>query len=731
MPSDLRRPDGVGVAVGFSLRMSVRWRIVHVMFTGLTDIDWSSLTHAYGTAEDVPQDLLDLASDDPSVREIALHNFFGAVHHQGDIYDSTVACLPFLFELAADSSRPGRGPVVELLVSIGQSAVDWHSVPDVSESDASVTDACGPDAAEAAVPRTPYVQAYTLIWDRVGEFVPLLADQDPEVRSAAPAALALFAVDGARTVGLFEERLAEESEIECRIALVRAAADLAAREDAVAAIVGDWLQRIIDEGADPGVRLAALAYFMRLAPERQGAGIGAKAIALLREISEYPGYVPAPPDDRPATPTLIGIMRVWSARERDGRADAWTAGLLGVLHDALDDRVSDRIALVEDQLRHPDPGRRVDAVRLGSQLIRGWRGPFEHLIEMIGGQLAASQQHVRAAAASALEGIFELAAPAGPALVEQVTAFGPQAWNDPSDGIRDVYRKMLLALVRLGDPRAVPGIALALNDSDDTTMLVQSLGGYRAHAGVFAQALLERVARVPRELNERHDTALHCLLVAIRELGIGEALPHVQRILDDAVRSRSRWAVDGALDTLKSFGAGSAAALPRVRELRASDDTSVSFLAAETAWSITGDPDEVVPTLASWLGTETQRAARVAGRIGRPAASLAARIRPLLASDMLWPRVEAAVALARIAEEFEPALPIFVAAWQANPYTRTDIAECVAVPGAPAAPLLPLLHAELAAPQRHNRRVGAYGTHDIADDEQLLRLCRTAIEHIG
>ena len=66
------------------------------MFPDLHTIDWAALQHAYSSAEDVPAIILGLASDDADEREIALDHFLGAVHHQGDVYDSTVASLPFL-----------------------------------------------------------------------------------------------------------------------------------------------------------------------------------------------------------------------------------------------------------------------------------------------------------------------------------------------------------------------------------------------------------------------------------------------------------------------------------------------------------------------------------------------------------------------------------------------------------------------------------------------------------
>ncbi|MGW2620481.1 hypothetical protein [Streptomyces sp. NPDC001500] len=86
--------------------------MVLIMFDGLHDIDWASMEHAYGSAEEVPALLWALRSPDAEERHKALNRFYGAVHHQGSVYPSTAASLPFLFELAADDATPERAAVV-------------------------------------------------------------------------------------------------------------------------------------------------------------------------------------------------------------------------------------------------------------------------------------------------------------------------------------------------------------------------------------------------------------------------------------------------------------------------------------------------------------------------------------------------------------------------------------------------------------------------------------------
>ncbi|WP_308313320.1 hypothetical protein [Streptomyces sp. FB2] len=105
------------------------------MFDGLHAIDWASMEHAYGSAEEVPGLLRSLRSPDAEERRTALDRFYSAVHHQGSVYPPTAASLPFLLELAADHATPDRAAVVELVVSIGRESLDRGFEEDGTETE--------------------------------------------------------------------------------------------------------------------------------------------------------------------------------------------------------------------------------------------------------------------------------------------------------------------------------------------------------------------------------------------------------------------------------------------------------------------------------------------------------------------------------------------------------------------------------------------------------------------
>ncbi|GFN07141.1 hypothetical protein Smic_56970 [Streptomyces microflavus] len=378
------------------------------VFSGIDEVDWASMEHAYGPADDVPVLLRGLASADPAERESALDGMYGAVHHQGDVYACTLACIPFLFELAVDPDVQDRGSVVELLTSIGGFDLDEDDEAEIDE-----------DEIEGAA---NYAMAAAAVTAGAGVFFELIADEDPGVRLAAPLALATLHRHPVRVLALLRERLPVEPDEEVRLALVEAAGRVALRHRPLAGRVAEWLTLLVDREHAPGLRLAALAQLARCSPDALPRDVVPVVSGLLRELRCAPGGAPeqdhqhphpqhdqdgeqdvdaeAEPDTEPVgcaevsradqavAPTLVGQLRALSAQENAGRGAPWAADLLRTLHVGLDDRVGDRTALLIDQLRSPDRWQRIDAVRMSGGLMRAWRGSYEELVALVGDQLS-------------------------------------------------------------------------------------------------------------------------------------------------------------------------------------------------------------------------------------------------------------------------------------------------------------------------------------------------------
>jgi len=99
------------------------------MWHDLLRVDWRRLTHAYGSARDTPGILRDMIADDASVRERGWNAFYGALNHQGDYYDSTVATIPFLVEAVAHRGTPDRAHILHYFRERWLEAGDYAGDP--------------------------------------------------------------------------------------------------------------------------------------------------------------------------------------------------------------------------------------------------------------------------------------------------------------------------------------------------------------------------------------------------------------------------------------------------------------------------------------------------------------------------------------------------------------------------------------------------------------------------
>ena len=84
------------------------------MLDGLDDIQWSKLTHAYGTAEDIPEYLRKLSSDDPDVLKRTFTHLYNCLYHQSTIYEASVAAIPFLIDLLQEKIK-SKASIIHLL----------------------------------------------------------------------------------------------------------------------------------------------------------------------------------------------------------------------------------------------------------------------------------------------------------------------------------------------------------------------------------------------------------------------------------------------------------------------------------------------------------------------------------------------------------------------------------------------------------------------------------------
>lgn len=719
--------------------------IVPVMINDLDRTDWASLGHAYGTADEVPGWLRGMVSPDPDVREEAFGNFYSAALHQGSVYSSTEASVPFLFAMADDPATPDRGQVVALLLSIGREAVDAEEIYAVI---------CGEDGEESTI----YPDTANLMRKHADAFVAYAGDPDPRVRRASIEGLGLFLDDAGRAAGILRDRLVEESGTAERALVVRTMADLATRLPAAAAPARAWLDALADnDTTDPNTRLAALVHRARCAPDSIDDQTVPTAIELLRQVTP----APRPEDDeqgdrdpsRPCAceaepepdPNVPGhVAAAFADLERHGRVHAATTPLLTAFHTALGARAEDRTALLTAQLCSPDSGIRYDAIDMARSLITSLRGDHTGLVRLIGDCLLPDDAYTAAAGVEALGSLATLAEPAREALAAYVTTHRPHAWASPHRAVRRAHQLAVVALAGLKDERALPSLLTALDTDTDAWRALGAVGHLPQCAVELTPRLIRRLADVDHS-REWPDVSPTTLASALATLGDPAAVPALAEAVQAAVRHKQWRTAEPVLKALASFGPRAASALDVVRPLTDADDVALRTAAAGAVWELERRPESVMPRLERLLDDHRNfHAIDLAGRIGPGAAAVLPRLRQILSERVKqnarneqngsavlndsWTLVHVASALWDIGGTSEAGIvvPALLAAWKDNDSTARDVVACLNRMDTAARPALPQIQAALEQPHRGDQMWSG----GVAFDLEVEHTCRVILARL-
>ncbi|MFD7832389.1 hypothetical protein [Kitasatospora sp. NPDC059803] len=394
-----------------------------------------------------------------------------------------------------------------------------------------------------------------------------------------------------------------------RLLLVEAMAELALPRPDMLAPASAWLTSLADDTAlDPTTRLAALIQHARCTADFHAQETTRTAIALLREQTAPTGDWWLTPTPATPAPTIepgsapVEVIAAFEDLDRHATVHSPVTGLLRTFHEVLGARVSERTMLLAEQLRSADPGTRLDALRMGSEIIRSRSGGHSPLVALIGAQLADPYLEVVAEAASALGACHPVPEPARPVLVAFVAAqhaqYGPQAWASPQRHLRRAHQEAVLALARLGDERALPSLLAALDGGVDAWRAVQAAKWLPGAAGQLVPSLVERLLGF--DLDQQWiETEVNSTLQALGHLGGTAALGAVEEVLDRAVRAEKWGIVCSALAALRQFGPAAAPALPVIRELAAlgaAVNSNVAPAAVAALRAIEGDAQEGTAT---------------------------------------------------------------------------------------------------------------------------------------
>ncbi|WP_436522344.1 hypothetical protein [Actinoplanes sp. HUAS TT8] len=646
------------------------------MFDGLDDIDWASMEHAYGPAEEVPDLIRGLIDPDPAVREESLDEMYGAVHHQGDVYECTVAAVPFLLEALLDPHRPGRGDIAGLLTSIAEQ----H-------------------------PADPLVhRAHALVLAAAPALAGLAGDPDPELRAALPPLLVVVSAALPGLADRFFTQLTTEPDAEIRQTLL----------DALGKLGGPGiLDRLLAVDGPASTRVAALIAVARADPARvpldDAAGLLERAYAEEAPPEEPAGFV---------TDTLTGSLRQRAEEDRAGRRAPHAGRLIDSLTDALGPRVTERIALLETLLESPHADVAGDALHGATKLIERRRGDHRGLVTRIAGFLTHPDAELAERAARSLSGWGPVARPAADAAAARLAEFtaSGRPWTIRWASTAPDLHPLVALLARCGDERALPYLYASLTLPEVPKDVGYLLAHFPADADRIVAAVTRRLATTDAE--ERSSAEWSALLSALRACGPAAA-PAVPELLAAPL-------TDWSAVTLGRIGPAAIAAAPALHAAVTGGEDRLAVPAAGALRRIDG-----------WPGALAALTARIEGPAGRAAldeiAAMgveAAAAGPYLATFLdtppeppFWSATAHGLAYWQVTGDLERSLPLVTAAWNGNQHTRPVIAERAA--GGLAAALTPLFRAELAESRRHGLFESGWSSSAVLDDEKLLATLRT------
>ncbi|MER8235673.1 hypothetical protein [Streptomyces sp. NPDC094049] len=618
---------------------------------GLDAFPWASSSHAYGSAEDIPDLLRALTGTDPDEGDEALSELYGSVLHQGTVYAASAEAVPFLTRIAAVGHR--TADVLRLLGGMAESE-DEYGVE--------------PGAVRAAVA------------EQLVLLLPLLADAEPVVRRTTAWVVSHTRVTDTVLPALCA-RWAEEPEPDVRAEVLAGIARLDPQRGAAEAA------SVLDLSQPAVVRLAALfacldagaswteslhAMMLSLLPAdslrseldlERGEPLAAVVEALLA---------------RDRGPEREAAFALVDAALRDSRAEVRAEGLWAADRACMLSRSAPRQLVESLRAAAVDEKAVVDMASLLERLASAAGPAAGVLVPLAGRNLDREDDHADRALAALVLVAPEQAAPflaAGLGRRPRALDAATGLWDAESaafpydDGLLDAVRS------RLPQPTGLSG--------NEPWQLTSLLAGWGAEA---VAALPELCAVLPHFAHQASralvSVAANCAppdrdvavaaLKAVAERGVLPAAKALYDLTDDPTLllrcleqelGRGGRDVRDAARAAAELGSRGAALVPLLRgalsdpdkDTKPALDTDTAL--AEALWRVMGDPDPVVAVLASvfdraaqsqWTRWSVARAARAAALLGPAGRSLTARLEAALDDSVQAPA--AVLALVAVAD---------------------------------------------------------------------------------
>lgn len=183
-------------------------------------VNWRQLSHAYGSARDVPQMFRALLSEDAAVRDQALESMSASLCHQGTVYSATVAAVPLLIELLQMPEVQDKDEILVLLACVAHGYGE-DAPPEAQDSD------------------NPALPA---LLNGLSVFLQLLHDPNAKIRAAASFLVTSFADIATVVDDLFQALLVESDPLVQGSFILNLPKGVLQRPDIYALLVGKLAQ---------------------------------------------------------------------------------------------------------------------------------------------------------------------------------------------------------------------------------------------------------------------------------------------------------------------------------------------------------------------------------------------------------------------------------------------------------------------------------------------------------
>lgn len=175
-------------------------------FAALDSIDWASLEHAYGAADDTPARLRALVGDDDAKRADARYWLSASIHHQGSLYSASAPAVPFLVAAACDPEVKERAWIVRFLADLAVGRPDRFLFAGFDLEAPGMGQWFQGEEAE------PARLAFEAVERSLADLLALFDDADPSVRAAAAFTASFFARHAERVRSRARARIEREED---------------------------------------------------------------------------------------------------------------------------------------------------------------------------------------------------------------------------------------------------------------------------------------------------------------------------------------------------------------------------------------------------------------------------------------------------------------------------------------------------------------------------------------